>query len=84
MRLEDLDRKAVAGRGRGPYADVDEDWRESEEGQDDGVPGGRGFGVQFDSRRAQGLGYEVPEAQFEYDTGYRGGHAERVFGEGAS
>lgn len=25
-------------------------------------------------------GYGLPAAQFEYDTGYHGGHAERAFG----
>lgn len=36
------------------------------------------FNVQPKQANPERTGYGVPEEQFEYDTGYHGGHAERA------
>lgn len=84
VRLDNLEQKHRPAATRGPY--TDEDHRELSSEEDLGrhseafeVPMG-GYGAQPDSKGAQRQGYAVPEAQFEYDTGYHGGHAERAFG----
>ncbi|GAB7349378.1 hypothetical protein MBLNU459_g8503t1 [Dothideomycetes sp. NU459] len=84
VRLNDLDQKRRPAAVRGPYTDEDHRSLSSDEDlprQSEAfeVPH-RGYGAQPDSKQLQGQGYAVPEAQFAYDTGYHGGHAERVFG----
>ena len=94
MRLDNMDAKRSPAV-RGPYTNHAEDGHGAIGGSnnshdDDYEFTGRnseafevprnGFGAQPDARTMQSQGYAVPEAQFEYDTGYHGGHAERVFG----
>ncbi|KAK0783893.1 hypothetical protein LTS16_002800 [Friedmanniomyces endolithicus] len=92
-RLHDLDTKARPEATRGPFTDEVEahqngdgyahgglqqdDSRESlawEEPRPSIGP----YAEQGDKPRMQAGGYAVPEAQFEYDTQYRGGHEERA------
>jgi len=87
MRLSDADAKRRAAAVRGPYTDMDDDEEELEMRGPEivGRPSDAfevppvGYGAHI-TKGAQGQGYEVPEGQFDYDTGYHGGHAERVFG----
>lgn len=43
-----------------------------------------GYGARYEPQQSKelldGEGYAVKDSHFDYDTGYRGGHAERVFG----
>jgi hypothetical protein len=41
---------------------------------------GDGFEVPSIGSQKTRAGYSIPESQFDYETGYHGAHAERVFG----
>jgi len=79
-RLHDIDVKNRPAAVRGPF--TDEDHRESatfdEPRYSEAFEAPREYTEP--PRQMQGKGYAVPEGQFEYDTGYHGGHAERAFG----
>jgi len=86
MRLDNLETKRRAPAVNGPYTDNDAndeqdlDSSPSRHSEAFEIPT-REYGQQPDADvMMQGKGYAVPEGQFEYDTGYHGGHAERVFG----
>ncbi|KAJ9620268.1 hypothetical protein H2203_008033 [Taxawa tesnikishii (nom. ined.)] len=86
-RLEDMDNKRRSPAVRGPY--TDDGHRESTtwEREEFEPRNSEAFEVPKQSgssgaKNAQNQGYSVPEGQFDYDTGYHGGHAERVFGHG--
>lgn len=85
MRLENVDAKRRMPATRGPYTDDDdEEWNVARGVEIVGRPSEAfevpdvGYGAS--AKVAKDQGYEVPEGQFDYDTGYHGGHAERVFG----
>lgn len=78
MRLDNLDRKRSPAV-QGPYTDegAHGDVEDAEPRRSDAFEVPRvGYGAQ--NPREQG--YTVPDAQFDYDTTYQGGHEERVFG----
>ncbi|KAK4540749.1 hypothetical protein LTR36_008964 [Oleoguttula mirabilis] len=83
-RLQDLDAKRPEAT-RGPFTDehdyaqggleeprVSEAWEAPR-------PSIGPYSEQSD-KQVQQQGYALPEQQFEYDTGYHGGHEERAFG----
>lgn len=95
VRLEDMDTKTRAPAVRGPYTDANDHDADEEaasfEEADEIFPTRhseafevprRGYGAQPSGKQMQSEGYAMPEGQFDYDTGYHGGHAERVFGSG--
>ncbi|KAF2149555.1 hypothetical protein K461DRAFT_48460 [Myriangium duriaei CBS 260.36] len=84
MRLDNMGTKPrVVDARPGRYGDDDLEGRHSEAFE---VPRA-GYGARPDPAMTHqskellnGEGYAVKDSHFEYDTGYRGGHAERVFG----
>ncbi|KAK1808602.1 hypothetical protein LTR12_017050 [Friedmanniomyces endolithicus] len=92
-RLHDLDTKARPEATRGPFTDEvearqgDGNYAHGGLQQDDSReslaweelrPSIGPYAEQGDKQRMQKGGYAMPEAQFEYDTQYRGGHEERA------
>lgn len=79
-RLHDLDVKNRPTAARGPFTD--------DPNRDSAIFDETRYSEAFEEPREYAQapkqleteGYAVPEGQFEYDTGYHGGHAERVFG----
>lgn len=69
----------------GPYTDVNsqanshEDLTHSHESLPH-IATGEGFQIPSLGSQKTRAGYTIPESQFDYETGYHGGHAERVFG----
>ncbi|TKA26821.1 hypothetical protein B0A50_04267 [Salinomyces thailandicus] len=78
-RLHDLDAKRQPERTRGPFTDAAAipDSRESDAWEDPRLSI-EPYGEQSTSDRVERQGYALPDDQFEYDTGYHGGHAERA------
>lgn len=82
MRLDDMDHKGRKPAVAGPYTDT------HDEEQVDGFPSRHSEAFDMPSayfaksgdKEMQSKGYNVPEAQFDYDTGYRGGHEDRAYG----
>lgn len=89
MRLGDLGRDSKRSPAvAGPYTDMDQHGTPNHD-EEDGFPTRhseafevpqKGYFAAPLEKNAPGQGYAVPDGQFEYDTGYHGGHAERVFG----
>lgn len=79
------DRKASDIPMNGPYADIN-----SQSNSHDNLTHsleslphlatGDAFEVPTSGSQKTRAGYTIPESQFDYETGYHGGHAERVFG----
>ena len=69
----------------GPYTDVNsqsnshEDLTHSHESLPH-IATGEGFEIPSLGSQKTRAGYTIPESRFDYETGYHGGHAERVFG----
>ncbi|THW21916.1 hypothetical protein D6D23_06244 [Aureobasidium pullulans] len=79
------DRKASDIPMNGPYADINsqsnshDDLTHSHESLPH-LATGDAFEVPTSGSQKTRAGYTIPESQFDYETGYHGGHAERVFG----
>lgn len=79
------DRKTSEVPMNGPYTDVN-----SQSNSQDNlthsheslphVATGDAFEVPSTGSQKTRAGYTIPESQFDYETGYHGAHAERVFG----
>lgn len=79
------DRKTSEIPMNGPYTDVNSQSNSHEDitHSHESLPHiATGDGFEIPSLRSQKTraGYTIPESQFEYETGYHGAHAERVFG----
>ena len=85
-RLHDIDNKRRPEATRGPFTDEDHQHpqgglaapRESEAWETP-RPSMGPYSEQGD-KQVLNQGYAVPEDQFNYDTGYHGGHTERPYG----
>jgi len=82
-KLHDLDSKHRPEATRGPFTDEDAQYasRDLHEPRDSEAweaprPSMGPYAEQGDKQMQQ-QGYAVPEQQFDYDTGYQGGHEER-------
>ena len=87
-RLQDLDTKPHPEATRGPFTEGTSysqgglaEPRESEAWEAP-RPSTGPYGEQSNSSSPHALhqGYSVPDNQFDYDTGYRGGHEQRAYG----
>jgi hypothetical protein len=78
------DRKTNDIPMNGPYTDVvsqssHDDLTHSHESLPH-IATGDGFEIPSTGSQKTRAGYSIPESQFDYETGYHGAHAERVFG----
>lgn len=86
-KLHDLDTKPRPEATAGPFTDRDdryasgglEEPRESEAWEEP-RPSVGPYNEQstVDTKKLGQQGYAIPDGQFEYDTGYHGGHAEKA------
>ncbi|GAB7362484.1 hypothetical protein MBLNU230_g2805t2 [Neophaeotheca triangularis] len=84
-KLHDLDNKPRPTATRGPFTDEDHGYavgglqepRESTAWEAP-RPSGSAYEAPDGNKNMASQGYSVPEHQFDYDTGYRGGHEERA------
>lgn len=80
-RLHDLDNKPVqSGAPRGPFTEDDHGYGAgglAEPRHSDAWEAPRPSMGPYSEQGGQTQGYVVPESQFEYDTGYYGGHNAR-------
>ncbi|KAF2726184.1 hypothetical protein K431DRAFT_280211 [Polychaeton citri CBS 116435] len=83
-RLQEIDTKRPTA-AHGPFTDPEQSYdqgglqphRDSEAWESNPRPSIGPYGEAGDSKQMANSGYAVPENQFDYDTGYHGGHETR-------